>query len=366
MGGSVYINQQLIDGYTDRKAVGLDLRYFNEGIFVSSNLDYDLAMRALNIAAVQGMWQQIDKEGNAGLTVNALFDRRAQPLVTLGNALFFQDPSGLMVPVRMSDALELRTLDTLRSYVRGTTAYSTQGLLSLSKPLSKHWQVGGDIRLTRIDAIPAVPDILPQGLPATGNIWGLGGQLIGSNLYSERDTACLGRVGAARAHLQRPARHLQQRLGARRWHPAGAQHPVLPPDLVGRRHAPFTHQAGHARIVALHAGCHRRGLARLRNHANFESHAQREHRPHLLLSRGPLRVLAQEPVPTRQHFLAPAQIAGHPSRSSLLESSNHSLEALALSCRRGRRLLFSALDLRVAPGQLSGCVATTAVARRAC
>ncbi len=188
LGGTVYLNEQKIDGQTDRRGVGLDSRYFKEGIFVSTNFDYDVKLRALNIAALQGTWQNIDADGNAGTTVNVMLDRRAQPLLSLGNALFFQDPNGGLVPLRLSDALALRSIETLREYVRTTTAYSTQGVLGVTTPLNKQWQVGGDIRLTKVDAIAPVPVILPDGQAATGNIWGYGAQLIGTNLYSERDT----------------------------------------------------------------------------------------------------------------------------------------------------------------------------------
>ena len=33
-----------------------------------------------------------------------------------------------------------------------------------------------------------MPNILPSGSPSTGNIWSVGAQLIGSNIYSARDT----------------------------------------------------------------------------------------------------------------------------------------------------------------------------------
>lgn len=188
VGGSLYAIEQKIDGVTDRRALGTDLRYFNGGTFVSSSLDYDTVLRAVNVASVQGTWQQIDAEGAAGTSVNFMLDRRAQPLLMLGNALFFQDPNGGPIPVRLSDALALRSLETLRDHVRTTTAYSTQALLGVSTPLDTRWQIGGDVRLARIGAIAPVPDILPNGQPATGNIWSLGGQLIGSNLYSARDT----------------------------------------------------------------------------------------------------------------------------------------------------------------------------------
>lgn len=189
--GSLYGIQQNIDGLVDRRAIGSDLRYFNGGTFVSGSLDYDTILRAVNIAAVQGTWQQLDAEGNAGTTVNFLLDRRSQPILMLGNALFFQDPNGGAIPVRMSDALALRDLETLRSYVRTTTAYSNQAQLGVTTPLNERWQIGGDVRMTRVGAIAAVPALGLPAQPATGAIWSLGGQLIGSNLYSIRDTHVL-------------------------------------------------------------------------------------------------------------------------------------------------------------------------------
>ena len=188
MGGSLHLIEQKIDGETDRRAVGTDLRYFNDGTFVSGSLDYDTILKAFNVASLQGTWQNLDADGNAGTSVNFMLDRRAQPLLMLGNALFFQDPNGGAIPVRMQDALALRDLETLRQYVRETTAYSNQAVLGVTTPLSEHWQIGGDVRLARIDAIPPVPEILPDGQAATGNIWTYGGQLIGTNLYSKRDT----------------------------------------------------------------------------------------------------------------------------------------------------------------------------------
>jgi len=186
--GSVYTIQQNIDGQVDRRAIGSDLRYFSGGTFVSGSLDYDTVLRAVNVAAVQGTWQNLDAEGNAGTTVNFLLDRRSQPILMLGNALFFQDPNGGPVPVRLSDALALRDIDALRNYVRTTTAYANQAQLGVTTPLTERWQIGSDLRLTKLGAIEAVPALGLPAQPATGNIWSLGGQLIGSNLYSVRDT----------------------------------------------------------------------------------------------------------------------------------------------------------------------------------
>lgn len=47
--------------------------------------------------------------------------------------------------------------------------------------------MGGNLRYTSTGAVATVPDILPTGMPASGDIWSLSMQLIGTNLYSVRD-----------------------------------------------------------------------------------------------------------------------------------------------------------------------------------
>lgn len=180
--GSLYLNQQTIDGEVDRRAVGTELRYFKGGVSVSSQFDYDTVISGMNIASVQGTWQLPDTT-----IFNFLYDRRAAPLLSLGNILFFQDPS-LPTAQRVSDLLTTSTLDQLRQQVKGVTAYQTQFLLGVTTPLNANWQIGGDVRLSNVGAIQPVPVILPDGQPSTGDVWAVGGQLIGSNLYSQSDT----------------------------------------------------------------------------------------------------------------------------------------------------------------------------------
>lgn len=180
--GSLYVIQQSIDGEIDRRSIGTELRYFNGGVSLSGVLDHDRVMRRMNIASLQGTWQLPDTT-----TVNFLYDRRATPMLMLGNALFFQDPNLPMV-TRLRDLLGTTTLEALREQVRATTSTTTQALLGATAPLTPRWQLGADMRLTNVGAIPPVAVILPMGQPGTGNLWSLGSQLIGTNLYSSRDT----------------------------------------------------------------------------------------------------------------------------------------------------------------------------------
>jgi tetratricopeptide (TPR) repeat protein len=183
-GGSLYAIQQTVDGRIDRRALGSEMRYFNGGVSATGQLDYDVVLKALNIASVQGTWQLPDNT-----VFNVLYDRRTTPMLSLGNALFFSaaDPR----PTRIDDLLGSNTLAALRDQVVATSAVATQAAFGITTPVSSRWQIGADLRLTNIGELPAVIDILPNGQPGTGNLWSLGLQAIGSNLYSARDTHVL-------------------------------------------------------------------------------------------------------------------------------------------------------------------------------
>jgi len=181
--GSLYFNQQTIDGEVDRRAIGTELRYFSGGVSASAQLDYDTALRGINIATLQGTWQLPDNT-----VFNFLYDRRATPILSLGNILFFQDPSLLTPARRLQDLLATTPITTLRDQVKGITARQTQALVGVTTPLNPNWQIGGDVRLTNVAEVRPVPVIFPLGQPSTGNLWSVGAQLIGTNLYSARDT----------------------------------------------------------------------------------------------------------------------------------------------------------------------------------
>lgn len=182
--GSAYLIQQEIDSQTDRRALGTELRYFSGGLSASAQFDYDQIMKGLNIASVQATWQLPDTT-----VINFLYDRRATPILSLGNILFFQDPSLLTPARRIKDMLNNgASIGALRDQVKGITAFQTQGMIGVTTPIAKNWQAGADIRYTNVGEVKPVAVILPQGQPSTGDLWAFGAQLIGSNLYSVRDT----------------------------------------------------------------------------------------------------------------------------------------------------------------------------------
>ena len=185
--GSLYAIQQTIDGEVDRRALGTELRYFSGGISASAQLDYDIVLKDLNVGALQGTWQFPDNT-----VINVLYDYRAVSTLTLGNLLFFPPSTATTLPTRISDLLvPPKTVQDLRVEAKGITAYQQQASLGLTTPINKQWQWGTDVRLTNIGAVAPVPSIGFLGQPSTGKLWSLGTQLIGSNLYSMRDTHVL-------------------------------------------------------------------------------------------------------------------------------------------------------------------------------
>jgi hypothetical protein len=186
LGGGVYAIEQRIDGETDRRAVGLDLRWFEGGSSVFSQVDYDIVFKALNAVSLQGTHVT---EDNTVYTL--LYDRRALSPLSLGNALTFEDPTRPGVIFRdIASRLASTTVGALREQILKITPMVTQAQAGVTRPLSPHWTVGGSLGLTNTGAIPPVPEVpgFENGRPATGDIVSASAQLIGLNLMGDRDT----------------------------------------------------------------------------------------------------------------------------------------------------------------------------------
>ena len=200
VGAAVYVIQQTIDSEIDRRGLGLEMRYFNGGASVFSQFDYDLLIKGLNIATVQGT---LIMEDNT--VFNALYDRRALSMLALGNALTFEDPANPgVLYTRIADKLATTTLLALRDQIKRITPFITQAQVGLTKPIDKTWQVGVSAQLTNTGAIPPVPEVVgfENGRAATGNIYSVSAQLIGLNLYSQRDTHVFSTTGISGPNLK--------------------------------------------------------------------------------------------------------------------------------------------------------------------
>jgi len=178
LSGSFYVIEQRIDGQTDRRGLGTELRYFSGAVSASGQLDYDPVLRGVNIATVQANWQW-----DEATSFNAMLDRRTTPMLALGNVLFFQT-----VARRVDELLGTKTLQQVQTDARDLSAYQNQFRIGATHALSPKWQTGADFSVTSVGEIKPVAVLLPTGQAATGNLWTMSGQMIGSNLYSARDT----------------------------------------------------------------------------------------------------------------------------------------------------------------------------------
>jgi len=192
LSGSAFFIEQKIDGETDRRGIGADLRYFKGGVTASAQFDYDQILNKLNVAAFQSNWQVSE-----AMSINAMLDRRASPILSLGNAIFYSfrdplDPTGNMLPMasRLQDRLNVFPIEALRQRVIDETPFQNQFQMGVTRVLTPNWQTGLNFSVSSMDAIPdfVFDGQTITGQAATGNQWGVSVQLIGTNLYSTRDT----------------------------------------------------------------------------------------------------------------------------------------------------------------------------------
>ncbi len=173
-GGNIYLLDQTVEGNTNRRAIGAEVRYSDEKLSVYSLVDYDTVFKGLNAVSLQGSFL-----APAQTSITLLIDGRKAPTLQLTNALISSGQPSI-------DALLLTMpLDQAIALARATSATAKQALLSVSRPMSERWQLGMDLRYSEIGALPAVG--IFEATPATGAQYGLSGLLTGSNLYSTRD-----------------------------------------------------------------------------------------------------------------------------------------------------------------------------------
>jgi tetratricopeptide (TPR) repeat protein len=186
--GNVYAIQQNADGFTERRAVGSELRYFNNTTSWFGLLDYDTIYDRVNIALVQGNWT-----GTYDITYNVLLDHRKSPI------LYGESAIPAVTGVRSVGGLKnVLTKSQIIKTVNNVTAESDTALFGLTKQVTAKWQLGGDIRLNRtsgtrgIDFTGLVPNgTLIAGTRSSGNAYTYSMQAIGTNTIFADDTSVI-------------------------------------------------------------------------------------------------------------------------------------------------------------------------------
>lgn len=182
--GNLYAIQQTVDGLVDRQAVGSELRYTAPRGAFFSLVDYDTSFGALNTAYIQGNWQN-----TANTSFNILLDRRKAPTLQLNTALIVEDNKSIaaLTPTYSEEELRNRAL--------ALTATSTLASFGVTHPFNSTWQLGGDVRLTRITGTDGVIDpvsgMLEGNSTDSGDLWTYSLQAIATGLFTERDVTVL-------------------------------------------------------------------------------------------------------------------------------------------------------------------------------
>lgn len=177
--GSAFAINQEIDGITDRRAVGGEVRYFDAQRSAYALLDYDVHYRRLNIGMLQGTWVT-----ESGLSWNLLADYRMTPSLQSANALIGEPSSS------MHRLLGTVSESRVREMALDRTAVARLLFFGVSKPVNTTWQIGADFRFSNIGALPAMESstgMLIPASPATGNVYNVNLQAIGTGLLAQRD-----------------------------------------------------------------------------------------------------------------------------------------------------------------------------------
>jgi hypothetical protein len=205
------INQTL-EGLQDRRAIGSEVRYFDEKKSAFGVLDYDTYFKAVNTAQIVGT----SKLADSPATVNFFIDHRKAPSLSIRNALMGSASSS--IGALQQSLSQTPVAGSLRDLAIARTATSNMGQIGITTPWREKWQVGGDFRVTNttglsssgqsqaVDAngIPVVDAsgkpvlisscsgaVVAQGCitaqPTRGVEKSMTGQIIGSSLYKQGD-----------------------------------------------------------------------------------------------------------------------------------------------------------------------------------
>jgi hypothetical protein len=176
---SAFAIQQEADGYVDRRAIGGEVRYFDDRRSLFSVIDYDILFSELNTVLLLGNWTF---ENNTTAYVN--LDYRNSPALTTSNALTGQTATSI------AELEQTYTLDEIRDFALDRTQRARLFSLGGSRPLSENLQVSGDVTVSNLQETETSAGV--DAVPGTDNEYYYTAQLIRSNLLKQGDVGIVG------------------------------------------------------------------------------------------------------------------------------------------------------------------------------
>jgi hypothetical protein len=176
---SLYALTQDYVGYSDRQAIGTEVRYFRPGLTFVGLADYDLRFGDLNdvlllaTAALPARW-----------TLSANFDHRKSPGLSVRNALIGQPVT------RFDELFGLYSAAEIEQLARDRTAESDTYTMSLSRPFGERWQWSMDVSGVSMSATTASGGV--EATPASGTDLIFSTQTLAYGLFGRGDVSSLG------------------------------------------------------------------------------------------------------------------------------------------------------------------------------
>jgi hypothetical protein len=131
------INQTL-EGIQDRRAVGTEVRYFDEKKSAFGSLDYDTYFKALNAVQFVGT----SKVADSPTAVNFMIDHRRAPSLSIRNAL--NGSASAAISALQLSLQQSRVPYSLRDLAIARTATSNMGQIGITTP----WRENGRLVVT--------------------------------------------------------------------------------------------------------------------------------------------------------------------------------------------------------------------------
>jgi TolA-binding protein len=171
---SLFVIEQHDRWILDRRAVGAEFRYFNQGVSALGTIDYDIYFKRLNAVIFSGSYTFDDKS-----VLTAALDYRRVPYLSTWNAIQGQPF------LTLYDMLKFNTQGDVRRFALDRTPIFKSATASYSRPLNENFQVSVDGTVTKLSGTPPSGGV--DGTMPTGTEYYLSAQLIGSNLFQPGD-----------------------------------------------------------------------------------------------------------------------------------------------------------------------------------
>ena len=143
-----FIVQQDVDGMVDRRAIGLESRWFSERSTALALVDYDIFHDALNDVYVYGNFAVGDATHAWGS-----IDHRRSPYITTQNAL-------IGMPFDDLSSLERQyTQSQIESFANDRTSIADFWTLGVDHDIGAHYQIGADVGYSKFSSTDASADV---------------------------------------------------------------------------------------------------------------------------------------------------------------------------------------------------------------